>query len=139
MAVLYVKEQGASIRKRSESIVVSKGTDTLLQMPVANLENIAVIGNVQMTSQVLYTLMEQGVDVDYFTRSGKYLGCTAAEVSRNVFLRLAQYDVDHDLERRLELARRIVDNKVSNQIAIIQGYPFRDTYPWRMDTEKMEG
>lgn len=139
MPVLYVKEQGASIRKMNECIIVSKGSDTLLQMPAANLDNIAVIGNVQVTSQALYLLMTQGVNVNYFTRSGKYLGCTAAEVSKNVFLRLAQYDVYHNLENRLELARRIVDNKIRNQITLIQNYPFGNVeYPWRCDIEKME-
>ena len=139
MSVLYVKEQGASIRKMNECIIVSKGSDTLLQMPAANLDNIAVIGNVQVTSQALYLLMAQGVNVNYFTRSGKYLGCTAAEVSKNVFLRLAQYDVYHNLENRLELARRIVDNKIQNQITLIHNYPFRNVeYQWRCDIEKME-
>lgn len=139
MAVLYVKEQGACIRKMNECIIVSKGVDTLLQVPVANLDNIAVLGNVQVTMQALAMLMTKGVDVNYFSRSGKYLGCTAAEVSRNVFLRLAQYEVYHDLEKGLNFARKIVDNKILNQIALIQGYPFQNTeYPWKTDTEKME-
>lgn len=139
MSVLYVKEQGACVRKNNECIIVSKGSDTFLKVPAANLDNIAVIGNVQVTSQALYMLMAQGVNVNYFSRSGKYLGCTAAEVSRNVFLRLAQYDVYHDLERRLEIARKIVDNKILNQISVIQGYPFRSTeYQWSCDTGKME-
>lgn len=139
MSVLYVKEQGACIRKKSECLVVSKGTDTLLQMPVANLNNIAVIGSVQITTQALYMLMTKGVDINYFTRSGKYLGCTAAEVSRNVFLRLAQYEVYHDLERRLDFARKIVDNKILNQISIIRGYSFQNTdYKRKADLEKME-
>ena len=139
MAVLYVKEQGASIRKTGECVAVTKGTDTLLKMPVANLDNIAVIGNVQVTSQALQMLMTQGVDVNYFTRSGRYLGSTAAEVSKNVFLRLAQYDIYHDLNCRLEFARRIVDNKIMNQISMIQRYPWGDSqYNWKHDTEKME-
>lgn len=54
MAVLYVKEQGAYVRRKNERVLVSKG-----------------------------------VDVNYFSRSGKYLGCTAAEASKNIFLRLA--------------------------------------------------
>lgn len=139
MSVLYVKEQGTCIRKKNECLVVSKGTDTLLQMPIANLNNVAVIGNVQITSQALYMMMTKGVDINYFTRSGKYLGCTAAEVSRNVFLRLAQYEVYHDLEHRLDFARKIVDNKILNQISIIQRYPFQNTeYDRKADMDKME-
>ena len=138
MAVLYVKEQGSYVRQKNECVVVSKGSATLLQIPVANLENVAVIGNVQVTAQALQMLMLKGVDVNYFSRSGKYLGCTAAEASKNIFLRLAQYEVWNDLERRLEMARRIVDNKVRNQMTVIQKYPFeKDSYSWKPDVEKM--
>ena len=71
MTVMYVKEQGAYIRKKNACIVVEKGSQTLLQIPAANLENIAVIGNVQVTSQALHMLLEMGVDINYFSFSGK--------------------------------------------------------------------
>lgn len=84
-------------------------------------------------------LMTRGVDVNYFSRSGKYLGCAAAEASKNIFLRLAQYEVWHDLERRLMMARRIVDNKIRNQMTVIQRFRFdKDSYSWTADVEKME-
>lgn len=139
MSVLYVKEQGTYIRKKDACIVVSKGADTLLRIPAANVDNIAVIGNVQITGQALQMLMTRGVDVNYFTFSGKYLGHTAAEASKNVFLRLAQYEVYHDLGRRMEMARRIVDNKIQNQINIIRGIHFQPKeYQWQRDVAKME-
>mgnify|MGYP002508826988 FL=1 len=139
MPVLYIKEQGACVRKRDECIVVSKGADTLLQIPVANVDNLAVIGNVQVTSQALKMLMVKGIDVNYFTFSGKYLGHTAAEASKNVFLRLAQYEMYRDLEQRMKMARRIVDNKIQNQINLIRGIRFKSgEYSWQQDVEKME-
>lgn len=79
MAVLYIKEQGAMLQKRSERIVVTKAGKTLLEIPVINIENIAVIGNVQVTAQALHMLLENGIDVNYFTFSGKYLGQTGAD------------------------------------------------------------
>ncbi len=139
MSVLYVKEQGSCIRKMGECIIVSKGTNTFLKMPIANLDNIVIIGNIQITTQALHMLIINGVNVNYFTYSGNYLGCMAAEVSKNVFLRLAQYDIYHNLERRMEFARRIVDNKILNQISMIQGYAFQDLeYQWKSDVEQIE-
>lgn len=125
MAVVYVKEQGACVRKQGECVIITKGTDTFFAGAGGDLDNIAVIGNVQVSSQALQMLMTRGVDVNYFTFSGKYLGHTAAETSKNVFLRLAQYEVYHDLPRRLELARSIVDNKICNQMNIICGVHFQ--------------
>lgn len=58
MAVLYVKEQGSFVQKRGERIVVSKGKLTLLEIPVVNIENVAIIGNVQITTQALHMLIK---------------------------------------------------------------------------------
>ena len=71
MAVVYVKEQGAMVQKRGERLIISKGDNTLLEAPMIQLENLALIGNVQITTQALHMLMEQGVDVSYFSYSGK--------------------------------------------------------------------
>ena len=56
MAVLYIKEQGALVQKSGERIIVSKKTNTLLEIPVLQVENIALIGNVQITAQALHML-----------------------------------------------------------------------------------
>lgn len=58
-----------------------------------------------MTTPLFHYLMEKGVDVTYFSYGGKYLGHTYAETSRNVFLRLAQYDHYQDTEKRLAMVR----------------------------------
>jgi len=112
MAVLYIKEQGASVAKRGERILVEKNRKMLLDLPVDTVENIALIGNVQLTTQLLHLLMERGVDISYFSYSGKYLGHSSAESSRNIFLRLAQYERYNDQALRLQMARNIVRNKI---------------------------
>ena len=57
MAVIYIKEQGTMIRKKGERVVVSKGTRELMEFPILNIDGIALIGNVQMTTQVLQFLL----------------------------------------------------------------------------------
>ena len=59
MAVIYVKEQGALVQKSGERIIISKGANTLLEVPVIQMENVALIGNVQITTQALHMLMEK--------------------------------------------------------------------------------
>lgn len=53
MAVLYIREQGSCVQKRGERIVVTKNRKELLDIPVMGVENIALMGNVQMTTQML--------------------------------------------------------------------------------------
>ncbi len=128
MPVIYIKEQGALVQKKSERILITKGRKTLLDMPMDGITGISIIGNVQITTQALYAFMQKGIDVSYFTFSGKYIGATCPEYFKNIFLRLAQYNLYYDEQRRLEIAKTIGKNKIYNQIYIIQNH--------RWETEK---
>lgn len=137
MPAIYIREQGTMLVKRGERIAVMKNSRTLLEIPLANVDNIAVIGNIQVTTQVLLMLMEQGGDISYFTYSGKYVGHAAADMSKNIFLRFAQYELYHDMDRRLQLAKTIVRNKVENQIALIESFRWNGEYDWYPDVKRM--
>ncbi len=139
MSVIYVKEQGALVQKSGERIIISKGASTLLEAPVIQMENIALIGNVQITTQALHMLMEKGIDVSYFSYSGRYLGHAAAEASKNIFLRFQQYGFYLDEKKRLDMAKLIVRNKIQNQMAIIRGHRWENSeHDWKKDLEQME-
>ena len=139
MAVLYIKEQGAMLRRSGERVLVTKGTETLLDIPVFRIENVALIGNVQVSTQAARLMMENGVDVSYFTYGGKYLGRTTAEASGNIFLRFEQYQCYLDERRRLEIAEAIVRNKIQNQLALIRTTRWKDeTFDWKSRAERIE-
>lgn len=139
MAALYIKEQGAYIKKKDECIVVNKNSEVLLQIPVAEISNLAIMGNVQLSTQALRLLIGNGVDISYFSLSGKYLGCTKAESSNNIYLRLEQYKIYCDKKRELEFAKIIVNNKILNQENLIKGYSFKKrSYDWKGNVEKIE-
>ncbi len=139
MAVLYIKEQGACVQKLGECIAVTKGGKQLLKIPFIKIDNISVIGNVQMTAQVLQTLMRGRTDVHFFSYSGEYLGRMAAESSKNIFLRFEQYGFYMQMDRRLDMARTMIDNKIHNQINLIRHHRWSGSvYDWKKDIARME-
>lgn len=139
MAVLYIKEQGAYIQKNGEVLTVTKNGAKLLDVPMIHVENVSIIGNVQITTQALHMLMERGIDVSYFSYSGKYLGHTAAEASKNIFLRFEQYNFYLNSQKRLTMAKIIVDNKIRNQISLIKHHRWNGIdYDWKQDIAQME-
>lgn len=137
MAVLYVREQGSLLCKRGERLLITKGGKTLLDQPLIHIEAVSIFGNVQVTSQMLSILLQRGIDISYFTSYGKYLGHTAPERSRNIFLRMIQYDIYQKEEGRLLYARTIVRNKIENQISLIEAHRYADTFPWREDVSEI--
>lgn len=138
MAVLYVKEQGALLQKCGERLVITKGSHALLEIPVIKIEDISLIGNVQITTQAMHMLMQKGVDISYFSYGGRYLGHTAAESSKNIFLRFGQYQFYLDEERRLGMAKTIIDTKIRNQMELIRQNRHADhSYDWNMALKQM--
>lgn len=137
MAVIYIKEQGAVIQKKGGRIAVSKNAQPLMEFPVSNIDGIALMGNVQVTAQALHFLMQQGIDISHYTYGGQYLGQTAAESSKNIFLRLSQYELYNNETRRLEMAAAIVANKISNQLCVISRHRWEEYPEWKKDAEQM--
>ncbi len=139
MSVIYVKEQGAYLHLKGGRMAVTKGNQQLLEYPLLNLDNVVCFGNIQVTTQLLQRLLDDGIDISYFTYGGKYLGHTCSETSKNVFLRFSQYEYYQNLEKRLELAKIIVENKIYNQIAVIKKFRWNnEQYNPKDDIEKMQ-
>lgn len=138
MTVIYIKEQGTLIRKKGGRIVVSKESDSLMEMPISNVEGLALIGNVQITAQALHFLMKQGIDISHYTYNGQYIGQTAAESSKNIFLRFSQYELYNNESARLEFAKAIVANKIENQLYLIRNHRWERYPEWKADAEQIE-
>lgn len=138
MAVIYIREQGVYLKVKGERLAVVKGNQTILEVPFMNVENLVIFGNAQITTQVMQKLLLQGSQIDYFTRGGVYIGHTCSEESKNIFLRLAQYEVYNNLPQRMEIARTIVSNKIYNQIQMISQYRWEGRFPWKEEIQAME-
>ena len=126
MSTIYVSEQGAVISKTSKRIIISKDSAVILEIPIFKVERIFIFGNVQLTTQAMNILLENNIDVSFFTMKGKCNGRLAAIKSKNIFLRLAQYERYLDKEFQINLAKKIVEIKLSNEIGLI--YSFARNY-----------
>lgn len=111
---LYVQEQGASLRLEGERIVVAKRDEPATQARLVNTSHVALFGNVHVTSPALRTLIERNIPVMFFTYGGWYQGRTVGSDSKNVELRLAQYDATQSEHFSLLLARGFVASKILN-------------------------
>lgn len=138
MSVIYVKEQGSYIRKSGERIEVIKNNQNLLSFPIANLDGLTIIGNVQISTQSMVYMMKNGVDISIFSFSGEFIGQALADSSKNIFLRFSQYDLYQDMEKRLDLAKIIVKNKIKNQMFLVKNYRYKDNYSPKEELIKMQ-
>ncbi len=127
MAVVYVKEQGAIIRKRGGRILVEKDDAHLLEIPLRQTDSVAVFGNVQVTTQALSELLDRGIPLALYTRHGRLKGHLVPDLSKNVPLRVAQYRTALDEAASLAIAKAVVRAKVRNAGKLLADY--RRNYP----------
>jgi CRISP-associated protein Cas1 len=118
-AVLYLQEPGSRVGKRSEHLIVTKDGTELNRVPLAMVRQVVVFGNVQVSTQALETLASNEVPVMYLTGYGRFVGAFMPAPTRNVSLRLRQYQCFADPEQRVALAREVVRAKLVNQRALL--------------------
>jgi CRISPR-associated protein Cas1 len=111
---LYVQEQGAYVRLDGECLRVCRREMPEVEARLPNVSQVALFGNVQISTQALRSLLERGIPVSFFTYGGWYLGRATGLDSKNVQLRLAQYAAVTTSSFCLGLARGFVESKILN-------------------------
>lgn len=123
MSVLYVTQPNAVLSKKYEAFSVAlqqeDGSWQKTSIPAQTVDQVVLMGNPQVTGDALIYALELGMPVHYLSSFGKYLGSALPGHSRNGMLRLAQYGLYHDSERRLALVKAIITAKIHNQGAVL--------------------
>lgn len=139
MATLYLIEQNTVLRKTSERLRLcckpsrwdrSPGVrvdDILLELPCADIDQVMLFGNVQVTTQALQQLLTHGIELSIFTLSGKLLGQLTPPKTKNIHLRIAQFEKHKDDGFIFNLGKKIVQSKIGNALAILRQH--RWNYP----------
>lgn len=120
MATLYLLEQGARLEKKSKRILLRKDDKVLLEIPEFKVERVLIFGNVQITTQAMKFLLESGIETSLFTIHGKLVGRLLPVQSKNVFLRIAQFEKAKDADFKVNLAKIIVEGKIKNAKVLLQ-------------------
>ena len=89
MSAIYVTEPGCQVRVSSRQIIVTKGKEKLLSMPLIKVERLLLFGQVQVTAQAVNILLDEGVDITYLSAKGKFRGKIQPAESKNVLVRVA--------------------------------------------------
>lgn len=120
MRALYLTERDLELVRRGERLLVRRDGRVILDLPVAQLDSVVVVGNVSLTAPALALLLEAEVPVVFLSYGGRYRARVQPAWSRNALLRRRQYEAAVDRRRSLELARRFVLGKIANQRARLQ-------------------
>jgi CRISPR-associated protein Cas1 len=112
---VYVDTQGLRVG-RSGGVLQVRDKERLMQeIRLNEINQLNIMGNVQVTTQAVQALVEQGIPVCYFSQGGYFYGMTTGMVTKNVFLRQKQFALAGDGWFCRKLARKLVAGKIRNQ------------------------
>ncbi len=110
---LYIQEQGARLSVKGGQLLVTGRTEKR-ELRVLDTSQVSVMGNVQITTQAMRTMLNAGIPCSFYSTGGWLYGRSTSFVSKNVELRIAQHRSAADKNAALSLAQSFVESKIRN-------------------------
>ncbi len=131
MPPLYVTRQNAKLRVRNRRLEVEHEDepDPLASLPLSQVEQVVLFGNVGLTTPAIDALLEQGSEVIFLTRRGDYRGRLVGAITPHVPLRKAQYRRLDEPGFVLGMAAGFVRAKLAHQRALLQRHNREAAHP----------
>jgi CRISP-associated protein Cas1 len=114
MAAIYLIEQGTSIYRDYQRFIIHVAEKPKLEVPVREVEQIMVFGNIQLSTPVIQSCLQSQIPVLFLSQSGQYHGHLWSEESSNVGHQLIQFDRHRDDYFQFKISRSIVYGKLMN-------------------------
>ncbi|NJN82976.1 MAG: type I-D CRISPR-associated endonuclease Cas1 [Caldilineaceae bacterium] len=126
MTTLYLTQPYSVVRKEGETLVVKVPENretgapaSKTRVPMMKIDQVVVMGDSTVTTPALVALLEQNADICFCDFRGRFQGRLAPAVSKNVFVRTAQFQTHTDYRQRVLLAARFVRGKLHNQRTLL--------------------
>jgi CRISPR-associated protein Cas1 len=119
---LHVVEPGATVRRAGGRVVVTKKDKVLLEVPAIKLQGVLLYGAVHISTPCARKLLDEGMWLSFFTRSGAYQGRLQPPSERGGKLRLRQWEVSRNPEAALAFSRAVVRGKILGQRLVAAAY-----------------
>ena len=114
MGTVYVTQDDCFIGKTDERLTVRANKQTLLDVPLIKVDGVVVLGRATVSPAVVVELLERKIGLSFLTQTGRYLGRLEPELTKNIFVRAAQWRAVAPSEAALHLVRGFVRGKLKN-------------------------
>jgi CRISP-associated protein Cas1 len=122
MGTLYITQDDAFIGKTDERLTVRANKQTLQDIPLIKLDGVVILGRATVSPAAVIELLERKIPLSFLTRMGRYLGRLEPELTKNIFVRAAQWQAIAPSEQASHLVRSFVRGKLKNyRNALLRG------------------
>jgi CRISP-associated protein Cas1 len=113
MGTVYVIHDDAFIGKTDERLTVKADQKTILDVPLIKTDDVVILGRATISPATVYELLQRNIPLSFIVR-GKYLGRLEPEVTKNIFVRKAQWQAAGESEKAVHVVQAFVRGKLKN-------------------------
>ena len=114
MGTVYITQDDAFIGKTDERLHVKAQKQTLLDVPLIKIDGVVVLGRASVSPAAIAELLERNIPLSFLTGTGRYLGRLEPELTKNIFVRSAQWQAAGESEQALHVVRGFIWGKLKN-------------------------
>ncbi len=114
MCLLYLSEQGISIKKEGRRIYVEKDDTELFEIQTRKVSAVCLVGNIQISTQAMSLLADEGIPVTFICLDGGIKGEFLPAANKNLNLRFAQYKASIEEDISMEIAKNFALKKLKS-------------------------
>jgi CRISPR-associated protein Cas1 len=117
---VVLQREGVRVGVRGQSVrIVDKNGEQVRDIPLMNMESLAVLGGVQISTQALSVFADQEIPVAFLSAAGRLVAMMDPLGPTSAAVRAAQVRVLDRPEKALELARAVTIAKIANQRTLL--------------------
>ncbi len=108
-----------NIKLNNENILVLKNNKNYSKVPIHRLLIVFIIGDITITSKLIQKLVRTGASIFLLRNNLECYASIQSYAEGNYLLRQKQYNLSED--KCLFIAKKIVENKLINQLSLLRG------------------
>lgn len=114
---IVAQQSGTRVGVKGMALTISdaNGKASKKEVPLASVDSVSLLGSVQISTQAMRVLADQGIPVAMLSAAGRLVAMVDPLDSVSALVRRKQVLVFESVEKCLELARALVTAKISNQ------------------------
>lgn len=120
LKTLYLNGHRSRVTLQKDALLIQDPDTGTRRVPLAALDSIVLLGNGQLTTQVMATCQQRGIRVAALSRSGRLRFTLGGPVSGNVHLRVAQLRASDDPGMAAKIARNCLAGKLQNSYRLLK-------------------
>ena len=114
MGTVYVTQEDAFIAKVDERLNVRFDKKTILDVPLLKVDGVVVMGRASISPAAIAQLVHNKIPLTFLTINGKYIARLEPEMSKNIFLRSAQWKAAGESIQAIHVTKGFVRGKLKN-------------------------